>query len=290
MAKILYNPFGQMSGKMGGVVFARNKAGDYVRSLTKGINPRTAVQIKARNAFGAVTSLFRQLSASEKTLWQEFADNYYQPRVGGNTGQFSGYNAFIALRSVVQQAYNRALEPTILNGATDITSGVTFSDFEPMPETPIAGTFAPAVQGTGSESYLLSLSEGQVTQDGEYQIVLQVGDGQGHDLAGNLDNSDYNIGYAVYVSYGNPDSAMSYSNQFAQNLGYIKPWNADTPGTDLLDVETLTAENDIAFPIGDLKRFALIDEYVLLTVFAVNKYGMLSRIGSKEVQVTSTIV
>lgn len=286
----MYNPFGQMSGKMGGVVFARNKAGDYVRSLTKGINPRTAVQIKARNAFGAVTSLFRQLSASEKTLWQEFADNYYQPREGGNTGQFSGYNAFIALRSVVQQAFRRALEPTISNGSTDISAQVTFTDFEPMPETPVAGTFAPAVVGTGTESYLLSLSDGQVTQDGKYQVELQVGDGQGHDLGGNKDNSGYEIGLAVYVSYGNPDSAMSYSNEFAQNLGYIKPWDATDPNTDLLAVETLTLENDTAFPIGDLKRFALIGEYVLLTVFAVNKYGMLSRIGSKEVQVSATIV
>lgn len=286
MAKVLNSSIGQLSGKMGGMVFSRNKGGAYVRAGVKGNNPQTQTQLKARYAFGSVATLFRSLTSAEKTSWQEFADNYYSPRNGGNAGQFSGYNAFIALRSAVQQAYLRPLEPVIKNTGVDISSGITFTDFTPMPETPIAKSFAPAVKTTGGDNALLSVKSAVIETDGSFNVVLQVGDGTGVDLAGNVDENGYEIGYAVYISNGNPSDNMSYNNQFAVNLGYVKPWNATAPGTDLLAVETIGVDSSVAFPIGSLKRFPLLDEYVNVTVYAFNKYGMFTRIGNIETQIT----
>lgn len=289
MAKVENSYIGQLSGKLGGMIFSRNKGGSYVRAGVKGINPQTQSQLRARNAFASVSTLFRTLSSAEKSQWQEFADNWYSPRQGGNVGQFSAYNAFIALRSTVQQSIRLGFVPEVTINQAIVPNTITDFDFTPMPETPLAVGLSPAYATPSSTSEVLSIDSVSVTTDGKFSVLLQVGDGTGVQLSNLEDIYGNNLGYAVYISNGNPADNMSYNNEFAICLGFARPFELTTPGTDLDAVEDIRIQKNTALSVGEYKRFPLLNEYVNVTVLVMNKYGMFSRLGSKETVIVSTL-
>lgn len=286
MARVVSAPQGELAGKLGGVVYARNKSGPIARAYTKPSGGNTIKRIQARQAFGSVTTLFRQLTSTQKTEWQQWADNYFVPKMGVNTGQFSGYNAFIALRGLIQQAYLQTRTFTVANTGTDITADITLDVFTPMPETPLAQSFSGAVEDDSGIAQVLSIDSATVNTDGSFDINLKVGDGTGHDLSNNVDPDGSNIGIVLYMSNGNPSPNMGFGNEFAHTLGYLAPWSADAPSSDLLAVETLEYSVSSSLDTGRSKRWPLLNEYVLVTAFAINKYGQMSRIGATEVQMT----
>lgn len=289
MAKVLNSAIGQLSGKLGGMVFSRNAGGDYVRAGVKGTNPQTQSQLRARNAFASVTTLFRTLSSAEKSQWQEFADNWYSPREGGNTGQFSAYNAFIALRSTIAQSIRLAFVPEVTLNDAITPNTITTVPFTPMPETPLAIGLSPAYVNTSDVSQILSLTSAKVTADGKCEINMQVGDGTGVELENLEDIYGNNLGYAIYISNGNPSDNMSYNNEFAKCLGFANPFFLTTPGTDLDAVEEIRIVKNSGLSVGEFKRFPLLGEYVNVTVLVMNKYGMFSRLGSTEVVISSAL-
>lgn len=289
MAKIVNSTFGELSGKLGGMVFSRNAGGAYVRAGVKGTNPQTQSQLSARNAFASVSTLFRSLSSAEKTQWQEFADNWYSPRSGGNTGQFSAYNAFISLRSTVRQALRLAFNPDILLNGTTATGGETFTEFTPMPETPLALGLSAGLATADASSIALDVETAVVTVDGRFRINLRVGDGLGSDVIGNEDVYGNKLGYAVYISNGNPSDNMSYGNEFSKCLGFARPFSLTTPGTQFDGLTDMSIINDTPRIIGQFKRFPLLNEYVNVTVLAMNKYGMFTRLGSIETQIVASL-
>lgn len=288
-AKVLANPFGQMSGKFGGMVFSNNASGQIIRALVKGINPQTQIQLQARNAFANVSNLFRSLSSAEKTLWQEFADNYYSPRSGGNDGQFSAYNAFVALRSTTQQAFRLARDWDLSKNGFASTLTTQYVNFTAMPETPIAINLTPGLDLGDDNSVPLSIQSAQVDKNGKFAVVLQVGDGNGYDIPNITDVNGNVLGFAIYISDGNPTDNMAYGNEFSKCLGYLVPKENPDPETPYTGVLSLNLVQDTAYPIGQAKRFPLIGEYVNFTVLVMNKYGMFARLGSTEVEVKTAL-
>lgn len=289
MAKIINSSIGQLSGKMGGMVFSRNKGGAYVRAGVTGINPQTIGQLQARNAFGAVSTLFRGLSSAEKTFWQEWADNYYSPRGGGNVGQFSGYNAFIALRSAVQQSVRLGRVGVLSVDGILPAGGTTTLEFTPMPETPIATTLLPAVKTTAGDSALLTLVDANVSVNGDTKIFLSVSEDTPLALDNIVDINGNELGFAVYISNGNPSDNMSYNNPEAHCLGFAYPIVVTDPSSDLAAVNQLAVYINWGSNLGRYKRFPLLNEYVVVTAYVINKYGMFSKIGESETKIIASI-
>lgn len=72
-----------ISGKLNGTVFARNKGGHYMRSKSKPTNPRTFLQSAQRAIFGAVAQAWRSLSQAQRNAWDAAAPDFkYQNRLG----------------------------------------------------------------------------------------------------------------------------------------------------------------------------------------------------------------
>lgn len=72
-----------ISGKLNGTVFAKNKGGNYMRSKSKPSNPRTASQMAVRAQFGAISSAWKSLTESARSAWRESASNFpYINRLG----------------------------------------------------------------------------------------------------------------------------------------------------------------------------------------------------------------
>lgn len=111
-----------ISGKLNGTVFARNKGGHYMRSKSNPTNPQTFFQMSNRGAFGAIATAWRNLTQAQRSGWDGAAPDFpYQNRLG-DTKILSGFNLF--------QKLNRNL----------ILAGAPFSNEMNSAPTPAAVT------------------------------------------------------------------------------------------------------------------------------------------------------
>lgn len=118
-----------LSGKLGGSVFSRNKAGYYVRRWANPTNPQTVAQERARALLGQASSSWHSLSNAEKGAWNTFANTEFKAKFGNKSGvMYSGFNAFTSLVNVQRNMQ-------------DLGSFSTF-------EAPIAATFEPLIQSS----------------------------------------------------------------------------------------------------------------------------------------------
>jgi hypothetical protein len=82
--------------KLGGDVFARNRAGLYVRVKVKPKNPKTVSQQSNRADFSALTKGFRSLTSAQIAGWNALASTGTLTDTLGNTFQPSGIQLYIS--------------------------------------------------------------------------------------------------------------------------------------------------------------------------------------------------
>lgn len=135
MAKVTYiNSI--LSGKLGGLVYSFNKAGNYVRTFRTPTNPNTGAQINNRAHFANSVSAWHALGDINKGSWNTFAITVFKPKFGTPGVRYSGFNAFTSLRNVALNMQAKATTSTItLPAATTNTFGV----FSPSNNAPTLG-------------------------------------------------------------------------------------------------------------------------------------------------------
>jgi hypothetical protein len=62
-----------ISGKIGGTVFGRNKAGAYARNWAKPVNPVTPSQSQVRSIFGNASAAWGALIPAKRDVWNSYA-------------------------------------------------------------------------------------------------------------------------------------------------------------------------------------------------------------------------
>ena len=91
----------EISGKIGGSVFARNRFGSYVREHTIPVNPDTSRQDAVRTTFSTLAANWRDLlTEAQRTLWEEWALNSPQKNRLGDVFIPTGMNAYISVNAV----------------------------------------------------------------------------------------------------------------------------------------------------------------------------------------------
>ena len=106
MAKIIFNE-GEISGKLGGKVYSRNRWGPYVRELATPVNPQTSFQTAARGKLANIASTWRELTASQRLAWEAIAGTIVRTGRLGEVLTYNGYSAFMLVngaRSVADQS------------------------------------------------------------------------------------------------------------------------------------------------------------------------------------------
>jgi hypothetical protein len=106
-----------MSGKIGGTVFARNRAGSYARAWAKPVNPNSTAQGQARNRIGNLTQYWRTtLENAERISWATYANAVAMKNRLGETQFLSGFNHFVRSNAVRLQASKAVVEagPAVL--------------------------------------------------------------------------------------------------------------------------------------------------------------------------------
>jgi hypothetical protein len=122
---------GELSGKLGGNVFARNKGGSYVRGWVKPTNPKTGAQMAVRSAFSSAATAWQNLSDEQKSAWNQYALNYFKPRVLKPRATYSGFQAFVSLRNAALQAQRLTRHGKITAPTSTITQTVFAPELDP---------------------------------------------------------------------------------------------------------------------------------------------------------------
>lgn len=117
MAKIT-NYLGELSGKLGGLVYARNKAGAYVRSYATPTNPRSGAQLALRAAFTSAVTSWHALGDTIKAQWNQYAITNFKPKYPVIGVRYSGFNAWVSLKNQMEQAIKTAPTASLSNGMT----------------------------------------------------------------------------------------------------------------------------------------------------------------------------
>lgn len=96
--KILFGPtVASASGKMGGIVYSRNRYGAYTRLLGPPVNPNTARQSTNRANFAYLGSFWLlNMSEAQRLAWETYAANVpIVPQSGGSPVNLTGNSMFI---------------------------------------------------------------------------------------------------------------------------------------------------------------------------------------------------
>jgi hypothetical protein len=96
-----------MSGSIAGNTFARNRFGNYVRSRTKPVNPRSTGQVGIRSIISYLAEAWHNvLDADKRTAWETYAAAISMKNRLGEVISLTGFNHFIRSNSVILQHGN----------------------------------------------------------------------------------------------------------------------------------------------------------------------------------------
>jgi hypothetical protein len=288
MARIIGGSMiGELSGKLGGNVFARNKSGAYIRQYVIPVDPKTLAQINARANFGAASSSYHSMTSAQKAQWQNFAQNLYLPKNGVNTGQYSGFNAFVSLANTATNAallnqgfatYERNLTPVVPTSeegfqltttAPSLTIQANIASSSGAPLTYSFEGFSLNTSGTGNALFVLD----GASITGPYDINPLLQDANGN-----------RIGFIFYAS--NP---VQQQSMFIANPEKIALFSAPSPEFPTLSATGVTSigVNNQVIDINNYQSWYSIGDWVRITAYAVTPNGQQIRIGSRDIQITA---
>lgn len=157
-----------LSGKLAGTVYARNKAGYYVRNWTMPLDPRTPAQIQNRARFSTIASSWHALTDAQKAAWNVYGNQFFTPKTTFSVSPSSGFNAYTGLGygALVAEAIARVNTITFPAGVT-----ATFGNFSPASDPPAGAMSGQIKDGAGNPlpinllNATLDSSNGAVTAD-----------------------------------------------------------------------------------------------------------------------------
>ena len=275
---------GELSGKLGGNVFARNRGGAYIRQYVMPIDPATLAQLNARNKFGESSSSYHALTPGQKAGWQNFANSVFNPKTG-RMGVPSGFNAFVSL----QNSIKNVVIPT--NFSIDMSGPVigTEHPLSPSFDAPAFalestllldnGSIRPLAFGGFMSSLSGNYTGGTLSLETQFTInILGGGTGPAGDFNDMKDAKGNLFGYKLFMSNPVAQPGMFIQNPYLIQLAGNQGQTITTPvpgATDFQMQYTGELSGD------DYSALPQIGQYVQLTVFMFSNTGMLLRVGSE---------
>jgi hypothetical protein len=145
------------SGKIGGHVAARNRAGAYMRTKVTPVNPNTSFQAAVRNVLSALSTGWGALTPGQRTEWNGAVDSFKSTDVFGDIKRPSGFNLYVALNTNLLKIGEAAISvpplpqnlPVIETGVLAAANGgamtVTFTNDPVITDSEIEVFATPAV-------------------------------------------------------------------------------------------------------------------------------------------------
>lgn len=153
--------------KLGGDVFARNRAGLYVRVKVKPKNPKTTSQQANRANFSTYTKAWRSLTAAQILGWNTLAGSSSLTDTLGNSFQPTGIQLFISCNrnlsligaSPISAApASKPSFPTIFSGAFSLQNDITYGAILEIGATAAAFAIGHTVQASVTKALSTGVS------------------------------------------------------------------------------------------------------------------------------------
>lgn len=271
------------SGSLGGTTAAKNKGGQYLKSKPIPTNPNTIAQIEARAKFNAAASGWSAVSPTELALWNNFAKTLYIPKSNPNSGQYSGFQAYTALNNQMFNAIG--LDRTYIlqvNNADPATANTAGIWIPPTNNPPIYNIVPQMRDKNGEENAMIPIT-GLVKVNGHIEFEWQVGGGGAIDIDAIEFPDESQMGFAIFMSNGNPQRGRSYQNPLRYNLGYFSSPLLGDP-LDYASTQSLRIKSTDTLDISKYNTFPQVTQWVVLSLYVVGQSGNMSKVGVVEVQ------
>ena len=188
MAKIiLQQAFAEISGKLNGTVFAKNRGGAYMRTKVSPVNARTAAQLQARNLLSGYSQAWRNLTQTQRDSWNAASSDWSLATVFAQGATATGHGLFVTLNTNTNLAGGSSLTlPPNKVGATPIQG---FYSIGAVVDGAITLDMLPATVPADHTMYIEStqgMSAGISNANSKFRFVgiLNAGAATDEDLAG----------------------------------------------------------------------------------------------------------
>lgn len=270
-----------VSGKLEGTVYARNKAGYYIKGWTKPLDPRTIAQLQNRAWFSTAASTWHSLTDLQKAAWNSFGASYFVGKKGALVSMSSGFNAFVSMYYTAQFMNNKFRVNTI---TAPVVTTTTFGAFTPTLTAPVAalsgsigGISAPAIPlalgavtlsaATGATTVTINFPAAQLTAPIWTDSVL-----------------GEPVGLLVQVSNPNTQMTQFVTNPRIRAVNIIKPIASAVTWTSSSFITLSAAAADLG--ISGFKNWYTTGQIVEARLYLVSQSGQQKFLGAKMVTVS----
>lgn len=278
--------FGNISGKLNSVVFAYNKAGQYIRSWRASTKPKSIAQIAMQAIFTGSVSSWHGLTDPLKGQWNTYAANFFSPKHPKAGAVLSGYNAFVSMNTLAANLELRAGTATITSPAAVTSTPVKFA----TSDNPPAGSFSAAILASDSTPLNLMLNNVQYSLlDGCFTSEFSFIGNHGTDISGNGPNfldAISNVAAGIVIYGSKPTDQL---NQFVSNPEYGILTAIDPQGQleDWTDSATIQFNSPTWQNKNDRKEQLMPDEKIQAFAYLVGQHGQTQPLNAVRMTVSA---
>jgi hypothetical protein len=176
MAKIKFGQIiSEARGKIAGMVFSRNRSGNFIRTKVTPINPRSLAQGALRGNLAGIAKAWAGFTDAVRDEFTAHCGEGDRQNSIGDKVKLSGFNFYVGLCRVAKTL--GIASPTSYPGSDEPTPLTTFSGTLSYAPDKVVITFTPAIAAT--EKMILSatrpMSLGRAPNPSDYRIIAALG-------------------------------------------------------------------------------------------------------------------
>jgi len=181
------------SGKVGGHVLSRNRAGAYMRTKVTPVNPSSTAQMAVRNRLTGLSQGWKALTAAQRAAWNAAVGDYARTDVFGDLRNPSGAQLYQRLNNNLLAIGESVISVPPVPGSVHAFTSCTLSVVTGTPAMSL--TFAAAIPATDSIKLFATApqSAGKSFVKSEYRLI---------DVLIDSDTSTVNIKAAYDAKFG----------------------------------------------------------------------------------------
>jgi hypothetical protein len=282
MAEITSNLLGQLSGRVGSLIFSKNGSGQYVKGYVVGTDAKSLAQISSRNRFSVMASHWRLLSQAQKNSWKVYARTLFVSKHPKPSAVYSGYESFVSLNTILATCNSSNYDGLLI----DPPCTVLYDAFPSVNYTAPSFSFSSQIQSYFGESISLILNT--ASYDTSSRVVtfnlLMCPAVQADPVVFKTPLSNLSLGFACYFSMPFSGGRTTVNSKEAYLIGTVLP---PTITSGWVTSNSLTFSWIIPSDYFSKCKYAFLpSHHIFFTVYAVGLTGESKMIGRLLVTLT----
>jgi len=265
------NYLGEITGKVGGLIFQNNLQGSILRTNRKPPNGLSTARAKSRGTFSSTTKAWSQVNEDFRAAWSYYAQNEYRPKNYKIGKKYSGFNAFVGLKRQQILLSQKICNSNILAGGL-----CTVSVANMIPTNYVPPNINPACLYTSTGATVpIYLKSAEFTTDGDGAVLFGYDISNGtHPLQFEQPDGNRQFGFIAYANA--PNKKSNLTPQIIAFSGFLTV----TDGWTTPQIEFTWQWNANTEMIRDYSKWFVAGQHSQMSVYMVTNYGEVSFLGS----------